>query len=1315
MSLLWLLCAFLPASSLGQAKGLPDPCRGDPSVTRVGIQDFKKVQGDKRLDMLEETLPHLLRAGLFSEKRFEVTLLGKASPKDGATAASRELSSPGGGFDLTVEGEILQINENRARVYIIVNDVCHNSVVFRDSQDLDTQQIMAAMGQIADRMTATLREKVLLARVPGRLVAVVGPFDKNAADPKLSFLDTSLPLAISGNSVRTASRKNLVIQTILPGMSSTSFSGTGDIQVTGKISVVGDSLVISGTYHERTGLTLEFEHRGPATEPLKAVDNFSRKVWELFAGRVSPAGGFRDDPLLFANSPSEKRYARGQEYEKSGDGDAALFMYVMALRKNDGNVSARLRLADIYRDREAYTLAEDLYARVLAQNSQNAAAHLGLGLLYSSRGKDFYERAVQELKQAYSLASADPKLLFEACMRLGDTYLLMNQPDLSISAFLRAADLDRTALSPYLSLGKAYRAKKDLDGAFDTLNKGLTLARGDKAAKNDLAAAFNELGKQRRDAKQFAKSVETYQKTIDLDPPDVRLKAAAYFQGGIVYGWDLGGSDNLAKGIAFLEKATEFGPNEEVNWRALGMAYERAEKYKEAVEALNKAISVSPQYESYWELGYTYRLTGDYDSGIASLKKALELDSKKVNGYVLLGALYESKFVKSKDDKVTFGLGVDSLKQAIQLDPRSEAAPRILGILYRYGRDYENSIASLKQAISIRPTVWSYHALGETYWERRKDHDPEDAVAAYTEGLKLDRLYEGIYSSLEVIYAQTGQNEKFVRLLTETTQLQPNFVFPYIKLGLVASDQKKYKEAVAWLEKALTLDRNNEWANRVMGFVYTGIAKRDKNKAAYDTAIDYLNRAIRSKPTGRAYTQLGMIYSDLGNDPKAIENLSQSIDIDPRSQAAYTALEAIYDNQVKHGKPDAMDEFYRVLEVVVAKDPGYLWPRMRLADRYLALRRYDDVIEQASKAIALKPEDSKTFSKAYSQLAQAQWLKPNRELSNATDNARKSLALNPANQGAIWTLAWILFEQKQSAQAVRELEPLLKQNLGSASLHAVLGNAHRLEKSFPQAYQYSKKAIELSPDWAFPRWVLGQSYYDEKKFAEAAASAQEALKLSPEDGDALALFYDSCHQIGKDQEALRFLEQLLAGHPQSRGILSAIGFVSHEYFLVLDYEKSYEAFRKIYDQNHEDWPVVQNFAEANLTTGRFQEVLDLTGQVLSVPKLGFQSRLSMKLLQVAAYLLRGEQGRAFAELGVFREDYSKVPKDYARSWTYDGTKNYVEKHTGLKPAERSLLLRMIALLEAPPAEADAKLRQFEDSFTKTFADLKAAAGSVSKD
>lgn len=1382
----WLLLSVTEGRVIGQVAKLDDPQARKSMVVRIGIRDFRKVYGISRLDILEQTLPQVLRAGLYFQEWLDVSLLGKTALASENAATTKAGGLEGGStskenVDLVVDGEIVEVSQEHIRVDIMVTDVLRRTVIYRDSVELDSQQMGSVMGQAADRLASFLQAKVLNANLSGRMVAVIGPFDNKAADQKLSFLNSSLPLTVSGTARRPAELKNLVVRPIVPGVGDQT-SSDWDICVTGSIAAEDGSIVISAIYTERSGLKIPIEHTGTASEPLKTIDGFSRKVWEVIAGRIAPQGGFRNEPVLAGNPSADKLFARGQEYEKSGDIDGALFMYGMALRKKSDHLAARLGMAAVYRKKEEYELAEAQYEKVLEQSNLNAVAHFGLGMVYSKL--ENYGQAAKELEQAATLAPHDRQLQFDAYMQLGDVYLLMKQPDAdkSIQCYLRAREINNSSPAPYLALGRASHAKNDFEGAVAHLKKGLALWPTDESLKNGLASALIDFGKQKLDDKAPAAALDAFQEVIELDPPDASLKALAYCDAGIVQVWNFG---QAQKGIPLLETATELDPRAELGFRALGVAYRKFGKYKEAIQALKKAIALSPQFDSYWELAYTYYSCQDYDFGIEMAQKMVQTDPQNANGYLMLGALYKSKYDKSHNDKESQDLATANLKQAIKLDAKNGEPHRLLGLLFHEEEMNEEAVAELKQAINIQPTALCYASLGEIY---EGLHKTDEAVAAFLEGLKLDRRYEWIYDELD--NNNICSAEKSIEILKDTIKADPTYVDAYIRLARKVQQQGRLEEALEWLDKAIAIDNNNEWAYRVMGFTYSSMGELDRSnqeqsKREYETAISYLNKANQVEETEWSYEKLGEVYAALGEGEKAINNLQKAIEINPKSEYAYGAAEKVYD-QLGKG-----EEFNRLLSGALAKDPAFYWGRTELAKRYVAGGKYDEAVEQAAKAVEIDPQRAESYEfaeeiydksergqefndllkesiakdpkfswgqielarrynsagkykDAIEQASRALELEPENvnpylELARAQlgtsdfkaayENGHKALELNPQDDNAIWYVTNALFGQKQYTKAIGELD---KQLCGGAIaefmklprftsspplIMALLANAYRQNGTLAKAHFYAQKAMALTPKWLFVQlyshWVDGQTFFDEKKYPETIAAAKELLKLDPEYGNALALLHNASHQIGQDQEALQLLKQLELEHPKSLAIIAAIGYVTHEYPDVMDYEASYEAFQKAYEMDPKNWGVVQNFAEACLTVGRLDEVLEFAPQVLASSDASPQSRLSMKFLQIAAYLLKGAPGRALAELGIFRDEYKNVPNDYERGWVYEGTKYYIKANSKLNPGEKTLLLQMLALLEASQDKANVELKKFEDSFEKTFAELK-SSGSVSK-
>jgi len=67
----------------------------------------------------------------------------------------------------------------------------------------------------------------------------------------------------------------------------------------------------------------------------------------------------------------------------------------------------------------------------------------------------------------------------------------------------------------------------------------------------------------------------------------------------------------------------------------------KAEKYKDAIEKLQKVVQKEPGKADAWNwLGYSQRKTGKYDDALKSYTRALEIDAKHKGANEYLGELY---------------------------------------------------------------------------------------------------------------------------------------------------------------------------------------------------------------------------------------------------------------------------------------------------------------------------------------------------------------------------------------------------------------------------------------------------------------------------------------------------------------------------------------------------------------------------------------------------------------------------------------------------------------------------------------------------
>jgi tetratricopeptide (TPR) repeat protein len=99
-----------------------------------------------------------------------------------------------------------------------------------------------------------------------------------------------------------------------------------------------------------------------------------------------------------------------------------------------------------------------------------------------------------------------------------------------------------------------------------------------------------------------------------------------------------------ARAIAQLESLTRRFPGDGANWRALGYAYMRGDRSRDAETALRRAIALPPQSAlEHRDLGYVLAATGREDEARAEYRRAIALDPKETGAWVNVANLDRSK------------------------------------------------------------------------------------------------------------------------------------------------------------------------------------------------------------------------------------------------------------------------------------------------------------------------------------------------------------------------------------------------------------------------------------------------------------------------------------------------------------------------------------------------------------------------------------------------------------------------------------------------------------------------------------------------
>jgi tetratricopeptide (TPR) repeat protein len=261
-------------------------------------------------------------------------------------------------------------------------------------------------------------------------------------------------------------------------------------------------------------------------------------------------------------------------------------------------------------------------------------------------------------------------------------------------------------------------------------------------------------------------------------------------------------------------------------------------------------------------------------------------------------------------------------------------------------------------------------AIDELRRERQSLSELEESKKR-TDGLLLElaKLREELKSAKEGPRAQEQADYK--------AAVQKLSAVDWFKEGYALAESKKYREAIAFYDRAVDADPGYANAYSARGFAYFKINEyqqslTDVNRALvlkpehpgalanraltliamkeYDRALTDINRAIELKPDyARAYNIKGYTYLNLGNNQKTLENCNKAIELNPNFSEAYVSRGAAQRNIGRY--EDAFKDYQKAIEI----NPEYANPYQSRGRTYLRLKKYDEAIRDFKKAVELEP------------------------------------------------------------------------------------------------------------------------------------------------------------------------------------------------------------------------------------------------------------------------------------------------------------------------------------------------------------------------
>ena len=300
-----------------------------------------------------------------------------------------------------------------------------------------------------------------------------------------------------------------------------------------------------------------------------------------------------------------------------------------------------------------------------------------------------------------------------------------------------------------------------------------------------------------------------------------------------------------------LREAAEHGPgNFDANHR-FGKVLVDDGKAREALPYLERASQLNPgDYENAYELALAYAGAGEYERARANVRSLLA-QQDKAELHHLLGDVEE-----------------------------------------RLGNPLE-AVREYQRAAELNPSEPNLFDWGAELLMHRA---VEPAIDVFTKGSRLFPRSVRMLVGLGVAWYARGSYEQAARRLCEASDLNPDDATPYLFLGKMQTVETTQSEgSVERLGRFARLQPEDALANYYYAVSLWRRRKGPEDAENLAQVESLLQKAVRLDPKfGAGYLQLGILYSERKDFPKAIPAYQKAIEASPQLAEAHYRLAHAY-------------------------------------------------------------------------------------------------------------------------------------------------------------------------------------------------------------------------------------------------------------------------------------------------------------------------------------------------------------------------------------------------------------------------------------
>ncbi len=604
--------------------------------------------------------------------------------------------------------------------------------------------------------------------------------------------------------------------------------------------------------------------------------------------------------------------------------------------------------------------------------------------------------------------------------------------------------------------------------------------------------------------------------------------------------------------------------------------------------------------------------------------------------------------------------------------------------------------AAVTQPADSKADAYYNFTMGRIYAELAQAYGnrPEylnKAVQYYQTALKLDPKAGEIFDELTELYVATNQLHDAVATAEEVLKQDPDNLDARRMLGkiylrMISSPDSRINDE--YLKKALEqfklgTDKDPKDAD---SWVALGRLYRVANNSP--DAEKAFNQAIAAEPDNvDALTSLAQLYSDLGDNARAVEKLKaaaeknanpetlialgqtyeQMHDYKNASDAYKKALEANPDNVRLERvlaqtllQADRLDEALEVYQDLSNDEPRDAQLKLRISEIYRVKRDYTKAREILNQVKATNPDDPEVRYNEV-KLLEAEGKTPEAipVMSGLVkDTEKRSYSASEAEQraGMLQELGVLYRNNSQFPQAIEQFRAAGKLNKSPAIAMQII-DTFRAAKDPENARKEIESAIADLKTQANGKntvqlnLALASIYEKAKRYGDEAASLNAADKLSPAKDDQINIHFMRGAMLERQKKldaAEAEFRKVLDLEPDNAGALNYLGYMLVDHGTRV--EEATQMIKKAVDADPENGAYLDSLGWAYFQQGRWMEAETML--IRALDRIGDDPTVHDHLADV--YMKLGKTKEAITQWQASLKDFQGVagvdsePEDVAK-------------------------------------------------------------------